>query len=283
MWLNNRTLAAFLTPFITRCLDGSAEQERTKTITQLAANAYSEEVKSSAASNAAFIESTIAQMKIFMFAGHDTTASLMCFVYHLLSTHPDKLAILRAEHDAILGTEASLAKDIISESPFLLNQMHYTTAVIKETLRLFPPVGTARRGKPGFFLTQPETGLRYPTEGFMLFGCSIAVQRDPQFWPEPDAFIPERWIVPETDPLHPRKNAWRPFELGPRNCIGQELALTEVRAALAMTVRELDIDSVYEEGSVKVLGDVAFQLMGPNDITGKPNLGMPVKVKLRKQ
>jgi cytochrome P450 len=281
MWLNTRAMATFLIPFITRCLDSTTQHEGTKTITQLAANAYSQEVKTSATTNAAFVESAIAQLKMFMFAGHDTTASLLCFAYHLLSTNPEKLATLRAEHDTILGTEAFAAKDIISESPYLLNQMNYTTAVIKETLRLFPPVGTARRGKPGFFLTQPETGMRFPTEGFMLFGCSIAVQRDPQYWPEPDAFIPERWIVPEADPLHPRKNAWRPFELGPRNCIGQELALTEVRAALAMTVREFDINSVYEEGSVKVLGDVAFQLMTPSDITGHPNQSMPVRVKFK--
>lgn len=59
--------------------------------------------------------------------------------------------------------------------------------------------------------------------------------------------MPERFLVTEDDPLHPPKNRWRPFERGPRNYIGQELALTEIKVMLALTVREIDFEERYEE------------------------------------
>jgi cytochrome P450 len=280
MWNNNRIMRNHLLPHIRRSIAEQDKVQGYKTIASLAAKAH---LQSSPVDHidSQFIDIAIAQMKMFQFAGHDTTASTLCFAYHLLWTNPATLAKIRAEHDLVLGTDPSQAASRITASPPLLNKLPYTSAVIKETLRLFPPVGTARQGQPNFSLVHPETGTRYPTAGFLLFGCSAAAHRSPAFWPRPDDFVPERWLAGEGDPLHVRKNAFRPFELGPRNCVGQELAQLELRAILALTVRELDVASAYDEGGSRVLGELAYHCMGPGEVTGHPSQGMPVRVTVR--
>jgi cytochrome P450 len=293
MWNNNRIMKNYLLPHLSRTISEYGSVEGYKTITSLAVKAYLKDVKQSSSSvDVEFVNIAIAQLKMFIFAGHDTTASAISFAYHLLWTNQEKLARLRAEHDAVLGPDPAQTVALIKASPQLLNKLPYTAAVIKETLRLFPPVGTVRQGRQDFFLIHPDTGVRYPTEGFMLFGCSIAEQRDAAFWPRPDDFLPERWLVAtgegnggggntSSDAMRVRKNAFRPFELGPRNCIGQELAQLELRAILALTVRELDVQSAYAENGPRVFNDLAYQTLAPGEVTAHPAKGMPVTVKIR--
>jgi len=77
-------------------------------------------------------------MKSFLFAGHDTSSSTMCFVYNMLNFNPEALAKVREEHDRVIGP-ASSAAETIKNNPQLLNELPYTTAVIKGTLsHLFP-------------------------------------------------------------------------------------------------------------------------------------------------
>lgn len=75
-----------------------------------------------------------------------------------------------------------------------------------------------------------EDGVRYPTPGSTVW----AVHRNPRLWPRADEFLPERWLGRPGDPLYPCKGAWRPFETGSRNCIGQTLALAEIKTVLVM-------------------------------------------------
>ncbi|MCJ1428252.1 hypothetical protein MMC29_006160 [Sticta canariensis] len=86
-----------------------------------------------------------------------------------------------------------------------------------------------------------------PNRGCVVWGDHQGVHHNPKHWQYPYDFIPERWLVPEGDPLYPPKYAWRPFEHGPRNCIGQQLALTEIKIILVLTVRELLISDAYRE------------------------------------
>ncbi|KAL6921218.1 hypothetical protein FSST1_005244 [Fusarium sambucinum] len=276
----NQKLRSQLKPLIENQLENHERIEGPKTVNGLAIRTYlkdnGKESNSEFRVDNEFLDVTIENLKIFLFAGHDTTASTLCFVYNYLHNHPDVLAKLREEHDKVLGPDPNNATSVISKSPTILNQLVYTTAIIKETLRLEPPIGSCREGSPTFFLRHPETGQQLPTDGFILFSASRAIHRNPKFWPEPDKFMPERWL--EHD-FH--RTAYRPFELGPRGCIGQELALTELRLLLAMTVRDLEIIPAYKDTEDKLYGYQAYQANMPGELTAHPSKGMPVRVKIR--
>ncbi|KAF5976093.1 sterigmatocystin biosynthesis protein [Fusarium coicis] len=246
-----------LGPLIEAQLQNHKRNEGPKTVNGLAIRTYMKEHGSGGTSGGTieteFLDVTIENLKIFLFAGHDTTASTLCFAYNYLYQHPDVLTKLRLEHDAVLGSDPCDATRRICETLTLLNQLSYTTAIIKETLRLEPPIGSCREGSPTFFLRHPETGQQLPTDSFILFSASKAIHRNPKFWSEPDTFNPERWLD-----LAVHKNAFRPFELGPRGCIGQDLALTELKLLLALTVRELEIVPAYKSKDEVLLGYHAY-------------------------
>ncbi|PYI11868.1 cytochrome P450 [Aspergillus sclerotiicarbonarius CBS 121057] len=188
------------------------------------------------------------QIRLFLFAGHDTTTGSLIYTYHFLSQHPDILRRLQDEHTMIFGEDPASASALLKQNPNLLNQLPYTTAVIKETMRLYPVSGSIRSGVRGATLTDRH-GTHYPTEGFHLLNVHPAIQSSPRVWPRPLEFLPERWLAAPGDELYPHNaaGAWRPFEQGPRNCIGQNLSLIEMRVALALTVRAVRIEPAYEE------------------------------------
>ncbi|KAI9162719.1 putative sterigmatocystin biosynthesis P450 monooxygenase stcS [Paramyrothecium foliicola] len=186
------------------------------------------------------------EIRLFLFAGHDSTSSTICYCYYLLQSQPETMDRLRKEHDNVLGTDFSQTAERICHQPTLINQLPYTTAVIKETLRLFPPASAMRGGFKGVFL-QDTKGNRYPTEGANIWVLHSAIQRNPKYWADPFSFRPERWLVGPSDPLYPVKGGWRPFEHGPRNCLGQPLAMLDIKVTLALTIREFDICHAYDE------------------------------------
>ncbi|KAL8823174.1 MAG: hypothetical protein Q9191_006105 [Dirinaria sp. TL-2023a] len=228
-------------------LDGHSNSH-SKSIVDLVLNAYLAEnlKRKSQPLDSTFKKFTMNQIKLFLFSGHDTTSSTVCYIFYTLATQTEVLARVRAEHDSVLGPEASQIESILTSDPVLLNRLPYTAAVIKETLRLHPAVSSTRAGEPDFYVTD-DLGRRYPTNGFLVWSDPVLVHRDPAYWYQPDEFIPERWLVGPEDPLHPIKGAWRPFEHGPRNCIGQELAMIEMKVIIAMTARSFDFELAYDE------------------------------------
>ena len=228
----------------------------------------------------------MSQIKEFMFAGHDTTSSTIDYIFYLLSIEPAALYLLRVEHTQIFGADLSRTESVVTEKPYLLNQLPYTLAVIKETLRLFPPASSLRQGEPGFFVTD-DTGRQYPTQGCLVWCVHHAIQRNAAYWPRPDDFLPERWLVPKGHPLFPIEGAWRPFELGPRHCIGQQLALLELKLVVVMTVRKFDVSPAYEDwdrlnpkkGQKTVEGERAYQVLRGG---AHPSDGFPCRVALAK-
>ncbi|KAK3169850.1 hypothetical protein OEA41_009234 [Lepraria neglecta] len=193
-----------------------------------------------------FKKFTMSQIKLFLFSGHDTTSSTVCYIFYILATKPAVLARVRAEHDSVLGSDTSKPASVITSEPFLLNQLPYTLAVIKEVLRLYPAVSSTRAGEPNFNVTD-DSGQQFPTDGFLVWANSQCIHRDPAYWPRPENFLPERWLVAPGDPLHPSKRTWRPFEHGPRNCIGQELAMLEMKVIMVMAARRFEIGLAYED------------------------------------
>jgi len=277
----------------------AAKLKRSKPVIDLALDAYlastttgmNGQQKPPAGIDATFKAFAISQFKLFIFAGHDTTSTTLCYIYYLLSSHPRALAALIAELESVFGPDPSQTPALIAQNPHLLNKLPYTTATIRESLRLFPPASTLRTGIPSLSLSVPSSPLKYPTYPFTIWVVSQAMHRDPTLWAHPDAFLPERWLVSEGDPLYPVKGAWRPFEHGPRNCIGQEVAMVESKVIVACTVRMFEVrpgyaewDSLRGKGSGKmgkgmeVAGERAYQVLVGS---AKPREGMPARVRLR--
>lgn len=199
-----------------------------------------------------FVKDLISNLKNFVFAGHDTTTTTICWIFKNLQDNPDSLAKLRAEHNEVLGNDQTTAADQIRQAAHKLYNLPYTLGVIKETLRLTPVAATLRDGQSGFYLANPGDSFQYHTEGFAIWDAMPMLHRRADLWPQPDKFIPERWMVPEGDPLRPHKDAWRPFELGNRNCIGQELALIELRLVIVLVARRFDIAEAWNEWDVEM-------------------------------
>ncbi|KAL8934630.1 MAG: hypothetical protein Q9216_005805, partial [Gyalolechia sp. 2 TL-2023] len=216
----------------------------------------------------------IRQIRLFVFAGHDSTSSTICYAFHLLSKNPAALQHIRAEHDRVFGKDLAQTSPLLATNPKLLNDLPYTTAVIKEVLRLFPPAASSREGKPGTSI-RSDTGKFCPTDNVtMIWTLHVELHRHPTFWPRPLEFLPERWLVADPDhELHPRnKFAYRAFEYGPRNCIAEGIVMTELKCILACVVREFEFRDAYGEwdrlhprgeremGKLVYRGDRAYQM-----------------------
>ena len=217
------------------------------------------------------------QIKLFLFSGHDTTSSTVCYIFYVLATNPAILARVRAEHASIINPDVSMSASLIISDPYLLNKLPYTLAVIKETLRLYPPVSSIRDGEPNLSVSD-DAGRSFPTDTFLVWANPLPIHRDPAYWKRPDEFLPERWLVTADDPLYPVKGAWRPFEYGPRNCIGQELAMLEIKVIMAMAVRRFDLELMYEDldpakGIKTVYGQRGYQIQ-----RAQPSEDLPCRV-----
>ncbi|OLN89940.1 P450 monooxygenase AflN 4 [Colletotrichum chlorophyti] len=197
-----------------------------------------------------FIKQAITQIKTFIFAGHDTTSSTLTYIYHLLSLNPDCLRLVREEHERVLpgSSPEDTAAAIQANASLLSNaNLPYTLAVIRETLRLYPAASAVRMGMPDVSIVEPGTGRTYPTDGFMVWVVHHAMHRRSDLFPYPLEFRPERFLAsppaPFPDPMP--KDAWRPFEKGPRNCIGQELSVLEIKIIMALSIRFFDVEADY--------------------------------------
>ncbi|KAJ4982701.1 AflN/verA/monooxygenase [Stagonosporopsis vannaccii] len=256
-----------------------------KSVMDIAIASYMSERKASAKLDADFKAWATAQIRLFLFAGHDSTAATIVYALYMLSKHPEALAKTRAEHDEVFGGAADSAAQVLNDNHNQINRLSYTTAVIKETMRLFPPASGMRGGLPGVVL-RDKNGNAFPTEGLNLWIVHGAIQRNPEYWPEPHSFLPDRWLVEPGHALYPPKGGWRPFEFGPRNCIGQSMSMLDLKIALAMTVREFDFSDQYAEwdrlhpssGLKTVFGERAYQV--PQG-AAHPVHGFPCKVSRR--
>lgn len=155
-------------------------------------------------------------------AGHETTANALTWTLHLLAGAPEAEARLHAEVDDVLGGRIPTLED--------LPRLVYTEAVVKESLRIMPPVWMLARS-----VEAPVTILGHELTGpnTMVFLSPWVTQRDPRFWQDPLRFYPERFLAAEQGP----KYAYFPFAGGPRVCIGNAFAMMEAKLLLASMVR----------------------------------------------
>lgn len=153
-------------------------------------------------------------------AGHETTANALTWTFYLLSENPRAMSELSRELETVLGGRTPKIEDL----PKLL----YTDAVVKESMRLLPPVWMIARSAVA---DDEICGVPIP-QGSMVFLPPWITHKDPRFWEKPTEFSPERWLGPNIESLP--KHAYYPFAGGPRVCIGNIFAMMEAKLILAM-------------------------------------------------
>jgi cytochrome P450 len=154
-------------------------------------------------------------------AGHETSGSVLSWVWTLLSQHPAVEQRLQAEVEAVLGDRVPTYAD--------LPNLVYTRAVIDETMRLYPPAWLVPRTAQ---TADNIRGTEIPAGATMLISLH-SVHRHPAFWPDADRFDPERFL----EAGQVQREAYLPFGDGPRQCIGVNLAMMEMQLIVAMTVQ----------------------------------------------
>jgi len=171
------------------------------------------------------------QVMTLMFAGHDTSTSTLTFTMHELARHPDVVARLCEEQDRVLGGAVPTVDQLEREMPYL-------DMVLDEVLRLYPPawIGPRRAVREFEF-----GGYTVPREAYVNY-CSWASHRIPEVFPEPEAFIPERFTRERKAAL-PR-GAYVPFGGGQRICIGKRFGQTEVKLVATMLLQRLRLDAL---------------------------------------
>jgi cytochrome P450 len=149
-----------------------------------------------------------------------TSIHHLSWTCQLLATHPDVQERLFKEIDARREGAGSLPSSTERELADL-ESAPYLSAVIKESLRLYPPAPFLyRRGRDSYAVVVSIWGMH----------------RHPRLWDQPNDFTPERWLGVNADP-----RAYMPFGLGPRTCIGRRFALIESRAALVEILRRFEL------------------------------------------
>jgi cytochrome P450 len=171
------------------------------------------------------------QVMTLMFAGHDTSTSTLSFMMHELARHPEVVEKLCKEQDEVLGSETPDIDRLEREMPYL-------EMVLDEVLRLYPPAWIGPRRAVRDF----EWGGHAVSRGAYVNYCSWASHRIPEVFPEPEAFVPERFARERKAAL-PR-GAYVPFGGGRRICIGKRFGQTEVKLVATMLLQRLRLDAM---------------------------------------
>lgn len=191
------------------------------------------------------------------FAGHETSANTLTWAFHLISTHPEVFAQLRAEADLVIGDRLPTAEDV--------PKLEYAAAVIRETMRLYPAGWIYGR------TAERDDVLRgyQIRKGDMLGISPLVAHRLPESWPDPDRFDPERFVGDKGNGN--RNFTYFPFGAGQHMCIGLHLAMVEMQIVIAMFVRRVKLAVVRPE-DVRMKSKITLQVAG----------GLPVAIEMRR-
>uniref|UniRef100_A0A3Q3LQP0 Cytochrome P450 3A n=1 Tax=Mastacembelus armatus TaxID=205130 RepID=A0A3Q3LQP0_9TELE len=198
----------------------------------------------------------LSQAMIFIFAGYETSSSSLCFLAYNLATNPHVMKELQEEIDSTFPNKAP-----IEYQPLM--QMQYLDSVVNESLRLYPIAPRLERVAKA---TVEINGVVIPKD-MVVMVPTWPIHRNPDLWPEPDEFKPERFSKENKANIDPY--TYMPFGAGPRNCIGMRFALVMMKLAMVEILQRYSF-SVCEETEVPLEMDI------PGLLTPK----RPIKLKL---
>ena len=173
----------------------------------------------------------VAQANTFLLAGMETTANSLAFSIYLLATHPEAEARLMAEIDALAASKAGAGSDACAEGlpdlvPEDLERLPFTGAVLSEAMRLYTPTAFAIRDAA----EDIQLGDYLIPKGVNILLSIYNIHRNSAYWPQPEAFRPERFLPEGQDLAQRHPHAYLPFGAGPRMCVGYKFAL-QVRSS----------------------------------------------------
>ncbi|CAM1298809.1 CYP3A4 (predicted) [Pycnogonum litorale] len=182
-----------------------------------------------------FTEDYVLVQAVFFFTvGYDTTTNGLASIAYNLALNPECQDKAIEEIDKVLEKHEKIDYDSVQEMPYL-------QAVINESLRLFPPGSRIEKVCGRNF----QLGDIYVPKGTFVLYSIYSLHRDPEFWPDPDVFKPERFLEDEIKPY-----AYIPFGEGPRNCIAKRFALIEIKMAMASILSKLKFKKTSETQKV---------------------------------
>jgi len=167
------------------------------------------------------------QMLTMMIAGHDTSTALLSWTLYLLGRHPDYLGLAQAEVDMVLGKLPADGEKI--------KDLHFLDQVIKESLRLYPPIHVGNRFSASSIQAH---GYEIPEATRVMYSIYLS-HRDEALWPNAGSFEPERFHRSRRPTQPPF--TYVPFGGGPRNCIGATFAQIEAKVVLARILQAFDL------------------------------------------
>jgi cytochrome P450 len=201
-------------------------------------------------------EQLVDNLLTFYLAGHETTAKALMWTLYVLSRNPQWADAIRDEVKAVAGNKPLAAEHI--------SRLHVTEQVIKESMRLFPPVPLLSRQ----VVKDTTLGGRALKAGTSVIISIYALQRHEAHWKDPHAFDPTRF-APEKERAISRY-VYMPFGAGPRICIGMAFAQIEATAMLATLVRAMQFEAVSASEPMPIARVTLF-----------PRDGMPLAVSSR--
>lgn len=183
------------------------------------------------------------EVDTFMFAGHDTTAGVISWTLYALGHHPDIQARIVAEAESVGFFSGPVSTSTLA-------QMDYLERCIKEALRLYPPVPVIAR--------QLYAPLKTPSMTIPA-GCSIFIHvfeqhRNPEYFSNPLQFDPDRFLEKMKHPY-----AYIPFSAGPRNCIGQKVAMISQKIFIANILRRFVVESAVKPEDLKLTQNIVLE------------------------
>ena len=185
-----------------------------------------------------------------LLAGHETTANALTFCLYLLARHPNVQQRLYSEIQAVIAQRQISLSD--------LERLPYTTQVIQESMRLYPPIWALER----FVKNDAQLGGYHIPGGSTLFISIYAMHRHTELWQDAEKFNPDRFAEKNAT------GAYMPFGMGPRMCLGMNFALQEALIILVSLLQKFEVVQVspqevqVEAGiTLRVAGQLPLQLI----------------------
>jgi cytochrome P450 len=178
-------------------------------------------------------EMILSESMQLLVAGHETSSNALSWLLYLLSSRPDCLERVRHEFDSVLGDAPLSFGDV--------TRLEFTTQVIYEALRLYPPFWMVDR----MAIADDRVGDIAIPQGSTVIVFVYGTHHAPHYWPSPESFDPERFLKANEKSRTPF--TYLPFGGGPRVCIGNHYAMLQILMILSNLLRRYDFQLIPDQ------------------------------------